>query len=52
MEKGQMTCQEAGRKGGNQTKRTHGHDFYVQIGHKGGQKVRSLIAAGKASEEE
>ena len=46
-ERGDMTVKEAGRKGGETTKRTHGHDFYVQIGHKGGQKVRDLINRGK-----
>ena len=47
---GEMTVREAGRKGGETTKRTHGHDFYVQIGHKGGQKVRDLINRAKRSE--
>ena len=46
-ERGEMTVREAGRKGGETTKKTHGHDFYVQIGHKGGQKVRDLINRGK-----
>lgn len=27
----------AGRKGGNKTKATHGHDHFVKIGRKGGQ---------------
>jgi uncharacterized protein len=48
--RGDMTVREAGRKGGETTKRTHGHDFYVQIGHKGGQKVRDLIQRGKQNE--
>ncbi len=46
-----MTVREAGRKGGQRTAQTHGHDFYEQIGHKGGlkggPKVRDLIDAGK-----
>ena len=46
-----MTVREAGRKGGERTSETHGHDFYQQIGKKGGQrggpKVRDLINAGK-----
>ena len=46
-----MTVAEAGRKGGQRTSETHGHTFYEQIGHKGGEKggpkVRSLIEAGK-----
>lgn len=46
-----MTVAEAGRKGGERTAQTHGHDFYEEIGRKGGAKggpkVRSLIEAGK-----
>jgi hypothetical protein len=46
-----ITVKEAGRKGGMRTSETHGHDFYEEIGHKGGlkggPKVRSLIEAGK-----
>ncbi len=45
--KGEMTVQEAGRKGGNTTKQRHGPDYYKSIGHKGGQKVRELIQKGK-----
>lgn len=49
--KGKMTVAEAGhlgglkggKKGGEATKRKHGHPFYEEIGHKGGQKVRQLI---------
>ena len=55
-EKGQMTVEEAGRKGGQKggrrTAQTHGRDFYEEIGHKGGQKVRKLIQEGKEHEEE
>lgn len=55
MAKGKMTVQEAGRKGGKiggprggeVTKRKYGHEFYEEIGHKGGQKVRDLINKGK-----
>ena len=55
MAKGKMTVQEAGRKGGRiggprggeTTKRKYGHEFYEEIGHKGGQKVRDLISKGK-----
>ncbi len=51
-----MTVGEAGRKGGMRTSRTHGHEFYEQIGHKGGKKggprVRDLIAAGKKALDE
>lgn len=49
-EKGAMTVQEAGRKGGTRTSQTHGREFYQSIGHKGGQKVRDLINRGKQME--
>jgi len=53
MARGKMTVQEAGRKGGARggkvTARRYGHDFYEEIGHKGGQKVRDLINRGKRS---
>jgi len=49
-EKGAMTVQEAGRRGGTRTSQTHGREFYQQIGHKGGQKVRDLINRGKQGE--
>jgi uncharacterized protein len=46
-----MTVRDAGRKGGIRTSETHGHEFYQEIGHKGGvkggPKVKSLIDAGK-----
>ncbi len=45
--KGTMTVQEAGRRGGMKTAQTHGKDFYEEIGHKGGQKVKELIEEGK-----
>ncbi|MEI6104597.1 MAG: Em GEA1 (EM1) [Methanothrix sp.] len=47
--KGTMTVQEAGRKGGTKTAQTHGKDFYEEIGHKGGQRVKELIEEGKRS---
>jgi hypothetical protein len=58
--KGRMTVAEAGRRGGMKTAETHGEEFYSEIGRKGGkiggpkggQRVRSLIQAGKAHEEE
>ncbi len=46
-EKQHMTVAEAGRRGGRRTAETHGHEFYESIGHKGGQKVKELIEAGK-----
>ena len=56
IEKGQMTVEDAGRKGGQKggrkTAETHGREFYEEIGHKGGQKVRRLIQKGKQHEEE
>ena len=49
--KGNMTVQEAGRKGGAKggevTAKKYGHEFYEEIGHKGGQKVKQLIEEGK-----
>jgi hypothetical protein len=47
--KGNISVREAGRRGGSTTKARHGHEFYEKIGHKGGQKVKELIALGKAS---
>jgi uncharacterized protein len=34
-----MSPQEAGRKGGEATKKKHGPEFYAEIGQKGGEKV-------------
>lgn len=45
--KGTMTVQEAGRKGGQKTAQTHGREFYEEIGHMGGQRVKELIEEGK-----
>jgi general stress protein YciG len=36
-EKGSMTVQEAGKKGGDTVKRKYGHEFYETIGKKGGE---------------
>ena len=47
---GGMTVQEAGRLGGEKVARERGREFYEEIGHKGGQKVRELIEAGKSAE--
>lgn len=53
--KGTMTVEEAGRlgghKGGRKTAERHGREFYEEIGHKGGQKVRRLIKEGKEQED-
>jgi general stress protein YciG len=48
--KGSMTVAEAGHRGGAKTARTHGHEFYQEIGHKGGQRVKELIAEGREAE--
>lgn len=48
-EKGKMTVSEAGRKGGSTTARKYGREFYEEIGHKGGQRVKELIEKGKKS---
>ncbi len=48
--KGSMTVAEAGRKGGEKTSETHEREFYEEIGHKGGQKVKDLIEKGKEAE--
>jgi hypothetical protein len=47
--KGKMTVAEAGRKGGNTVKKKYGHEFYEEIGRKGGEKVAALIERGKAN---
>ena len=49
--KGEISVREAGRRGGQETSRTHGKEFYQEIGHKGGQRVRELIKEGKETEE-
>jgi general stress protein YciG len=53
-DKGQMTVQKAGEMGGRATAETHDHDFYEEIGRKGGEKggprVRELIQEGKEAE--
>ena len=50
--KGSMTVAEAGRKGGETVKAERGREFYEQIGKKGGQKVRELIAQAKLSQKQ
>lgn len=55
--KGQMTVQEAGRRGGLKTSETHGEEFYSEIGNKGSserakQHEGSAEAEGKTSLEE
>lgn len=56
---GGMTVREAGRKGGLiggrkgglTVKAERGREFYQEIGRKGGQRVRDLIAAGRRAAE-
>lgn len=52
--KGEMTVEEAGRKGGHKggeiVKQKYGPEFYSKIGHKGGQKVKELIEKGEEAE--
>jgi general stress protein YciG len=56
--KGQMTVEEAGRRGGLKTAQIHGEEFYSKIGRKGGkiggpkggQRVRRLVEVGKEYE--
>lgn len=50
-EKRPMTVAEAGRRGGRTTAERHGPGHYEEIGRKGGQRVRELIAKGKAAAE-
>ena len=48
---GEMTVAEAGRRGGEAVRDTRGHEFYEEIGRKGGRiggpKVKRLIEEGK-----
>lgn len=52
--KGEMTVEEAGRKGGHKggekVKEKYGPEFYSKIGHKGGQRVKELIKEGEQAE--
>ena len=49
--RGDMTVSEAGRKGGETVRDTYGHEFYEEIGKKGGKvggpTVKKLIEQGK-----
>jgi general stress protein YciG len=46
-----MSVQEAGRRGGEATRDSHGKEFYEDIGQQGGQRVRELVEEGKESEQ-
>lgn len=49
-QKGNISVKEAGRRGGQTTARTHGREFYQEIGTKGGHRVRDLINEAKSRE--
>lgn len=40
----QITCQEAGRRGGRSTLARRGKDFFREIGAKGGKRQKELYA--------
>ena len=39
-QKGEMTVQDAGRRGGRATRARHGPEFYQSIGRKGGETTK------------
>jgi hypothetical protein len=45
--KGSMTVQEAGRRGGQRTAKTHGREFLRGLSGQGCQRVKELIEEGK-----
>ncbi len=50
-ETGKMTVEEAGRRGGEATKETHGREFYEEIGKKGGEeRAREIREEGISPE--
>lgn len=49
---GNISVREAGHLGGEKVKAERGSEFFSEIGHKGGQRVRELINAGKKAEGE
>lgn len=51
-ERGALSVREAGRRGGIKTRDRHGPEFYRVVGKKGGDRIKELIAAGKAAEKQ
>lgn len=49
-EKGEMSCREAGRKGGMRTKERQAPEFFRENGKKGARRIRELIEQGKREE--
>lgn len=45
-----ISTKEAGQKGGQQTRNTHGDEFYRNNGQKGGHRTQELVEKGKQSE--
>lgn len=41
----QLTCAEAGKKGGTKTAAIHGKQFYIEIGRKGGKVKKKKAEA-------
>lgn len=50
--RGLTTVREMGQRGGTSGRDKHGHEHFVEIGRKGGSRVRELLAAGRAAEDE
>lgn len=48
----EMSVREAGQLGGRKTSERHGREHYERIGKQGGAKVKQLIQAGRAAEED
>ena len=51
-DRGGMSVRDAGRRGGEVRREQLGSSGYSELGHKGGQRVRELVEAGKRAEEE
>ena len=50
IEKGEMSVREAGKRGGEVRKEELGHEGYVELGRKGGERVRELVEEGREEE--